>query len=92
MNLRLRDENVVNKNVEDDKEAELGKIVNKDESRLEIMNEEYSTLADNIHDDFNSVVSSNPETVFSEEDLEILDTGANLSEKNEILEKLLKNL
>ncbi len=65
-------------------EAELSKSITKDESRLELMQEEYTKMADTIHDEFEAIVSKSPEDIFTAEELDILEVSGNLAEKNKL--------
>ncbi len=59
--------------------------VNKDVARLDVMNEEYSAMDDNLRDEFNTTLSSNPSILFNEEELEILASDSDISKKSQML-------
>ena len=59
--------------------------VNKDIARLGVMNEEYTAMADKLRDEFNTELSSNPSTLFSEEELELLSSDSNIAKKSQML-------
>jgi len=59
--------------------------VNKDIARLDVMNEEYTAMADKLRDEFNTALSSNPSALFSEEELEILASDSDISKKSQML-------
>jgi len=59
--------------------------VNKDIARLDIMNEEYNSMADKLRDEFNATLSSNPSNLFSDEELEILASDSNIAKKSQML-------
>lgn len=71
-------------NTEEINEEEFQKTIYKDESRLEVMESDYTKLADGMHDDFEKLVENDPSSYFTEDELEILETGSSLSEKNKI--------
>jgi hypothetical protein len=59
--------------------------VNKDIARLDVMNEEYTAMADKLRDEFNTALSSNPSALFSEEELEILASDSDIAKKSQML-------
>jgi len=59
--------------------------VNKDVARLDVMNEEYTSMADKLRDEFNTTLSSNPSILFNEEELEILASDSDISKKSQML-------
>ena len=59
--------------------------VNKDVARLDVMNEEYTSMADKLRDEFNTTLSSNPSNLFNEEELEILASDSDISKKSQML-------
>ncbi len=71
-----------NQNVD---ETEVEKGIMADEARYAVMEEDYNKLADNMHDDFESTLETNPNTLFSEEELEVLSSDSNIANKNKML-------
>lgn len=69
--------------VDADDEA-MQQTITKDEAKLSLLQEEYSTMADRLHDEFESVVEKNPASIFSEEEIELLEVGGSLSAKNKL--------
>lgn len=76
-------ESVDNK-ADEENEAALSKSITKDETRLELMQDEYNKAADNIHNEFENIVATKPEEIFSPEEIEILEVTGSLSEKNKL--------
>lgn len=58
--------------------------ITKDEAKLSLLQEEYSTMADRLHDEFEAVVEKNPASIFSEEEIELLEVGGSLGAKNKL--------
>lgn len=59
--------------------------VNKDIARLDVMNEEYNSMADKLRDEFNALLKNNPSELFNEEELEILASDSDISKKSQML-------
>jgi hypothetical protein len=59
--------------------------IRKDEARLTVLQEEYNNVADKIHDEFESVLETNPSVLFNEDELEILASDSNIAAKNKML-------
>jgi hypothetical protein len=59
--------------------------IRKDEARLSILQEEYNSMADKIHDEFETQLEKNPTSLFSDEELEILASDSNIAAKNKML-------
>ncbi|QDF28985.1 hypothetical protein [Halarcobacter anaerophilus] len=59
--------------------------IRKDEARLTIMQEQFTTATDKINDEFESTLASNPNSLFSDEELEKLASDSNIVEKNKML-------
>lgn len=57
----------------------------KDEAKLSLLQEEYNTLADRLHDEFETIVDKNPQSIFTPEEIELLEVGSSLGEKNRLL-------
>lgn len=74
----------VDNKAEEETEAALSKSITKDETRLELMQEEYNKAADNIHNEFEDIVATKPEQIFSPEEIDILEVTGTLSEKNKL--------
>ena len=66
-------------------EVAIGAGITKDEARLTLLQEDFTTAADKMHDDFESILEANPSTLFSEEELETLASDSNISAKNKML-------
>jgi hypothetical protein len=66
-----------------DDEAMQGAIT-KDEAKLSLLQEEYNTMADRLHDEFEELVEKNPKAVFSDDEIETLEVGSSLSAKNKL--------
>lgn len=58
--------------------------ISKDEAKLSLLQEEYATMADRLHDEFETVVENNPASIFSEEEIELLEVGGSLAAKNKL--------
>lgn len=58
--------------------------ITKDEAKLSLLQEEYSTMADRLHDEFEALVEKNPQEIFSEDEIELLEVGGSLSAKNKL--------
>lgn len=65
--------------------SEIEKGIQKDEAKLSILQEDYSNIADKLHDEFESVLETNPSSLFNEEELEQLSSDSNISAKNKML-------
>ncbi|MDD2290668.1 MAG: hypothetical protein PHV52_00180 [Aliarcobacter sp.] len=74
----------VDNKAEEENEAALSKSITKDETRLELLQEEYNKAADNIHNEFEDIVATKPEQIFSPEEIDILEVTGTLSEKNKL--------
>lgn len=70
--------------VDADDEA-MQQSITKDEAKLSLLQEEFSTMADRLHDEFEAVVDKNPESIFSPEEIELLEVGSSIGEKNRLL-------
>lgn len=57
----------------------------KDEAKLSILQEEYNSVADKLHDEFETTLEQNPKALFSDEELEILASDSNIASKNRML-------
>ncbi len=77
------DDGADNNQVVDEAEIKAGII--HDEARYSLMQEDYNTAADKIHDDFEATLEANPSTLFSEDELEILASDSNIAGKNKML-------
>lgn len=58
--------------------------ITKDEAKLSLLQEEYNTMADRLHDEFEAVVEKNPASIFSEDEIELLEVGGSLAAKNKL--------
>jgi len=65
-------------------DAAMQQTITKDEAKLSLLQEEYATMADRLHDEFEAVVEKNPESIFSEDEIELLEVGRSLSAKNKL--------
>lgn len=74
----------VDNKAEEENEAALSKSITKDETRLEIMQDEYNKMADNIHNEFEDIIAKNPEQIFSPEEIDILEVKGTISERNKL--------
>lgn len=66
-----------------DDEAMLQSIT-KDEAKLSLLQEEFVTMADRLHDEFETIVEKNPASIFNEEEIELLEVGGSLAAKNKL--------
>lgn len=66
-------------------EATISDGIRKDETRLELLQEEYNTMADSIHDDFETQLEKNPSSLFNDDELELLASDSNIAAKNKML-------
>ncbi len=76
------DNNTANK---DSDIATIEEGIRKDEARLSVMQDEYNNVADRIHDEFESVLETNPSALFNDDELEILASDSNIASKNKML-------
>lgn len=58
--------------------------INKDEAKLSLLQEEFNTMADSLHDEFEAMVEKNPSAIFSDDEIETLEVGSSLSAKNKL--------
>lgn len=58
--------------------------ITKDEAKLSLLQEEFNTMSDRLHDEFEELVEKNPKSIFSEDEIEILEVGNSLSAKNKL--------
>lgn len=59
--------------------------IRKDEAKLSLLQEEYNNLADKLHDEFEDLLEKNPNSLFSDEELEMLSSDSNIASKNRML-------
>lgn len=67
-----------------DDEAMAGAIT-KDEAKLSLLQEEFTTMADNLHNEFESILERNPQSLFTPEEIETLEVGGNIAEKAKLM-------
>lgn len=78
------DKNKVSEQV-DNQDVDIESSIRKDEARLSLLIEEYNSMADKIHDEFESILENNPTKLFTEEELETLESDSNIALKNKML-------
>ncbi|MGK0255854.1 MAG: hypothetical protein ACI81I_000461 [Arcobacteraceae bacterium] len=66
-------------------EAAFSKGITQDEARLTIMEEEFTTATDSLHDDFEKQLETNPTSLFDEGELEMLSSDSDIGLKNRML-------
>lgn len=75
----------VDNKAEEENEVALSKSITKDETRLELMQEDYNKAADNIYNEYQDVIAKNPEQIFSPEEIEILEVTGNISDRVKLI-------
>lgn len=71
--------------IESEEDKVFQQTLAKDEAKLSLLQEEYNTMADRLHDEFEEIVDKNPQSIFTPEEIEVLEVGSSLGEKNRLL-------
>lgn len=66
-------------------EATIEDGIRKDEARLTVIQEDYNNMADTLNDEYESILKTNPTSLFSEDELELLASDSDISAKNKLL-------
>lgn len=75
----------VDNKADEENEAALSKSITKDETRFELLQEEYNKAADNIHNEYEDLVAKNPEQIFSPDEMDILEITGSIGEKAKLI-------
>lgn len=66
-------------------ENEMNQSILRDEAKLGMMQEEFTQMTDSIANDFETVLANKPETILTEDEIEILEVGSDFVAKNKLL-------